>query len=366
MSTAAVQEDKRDPAHVLGALLGVHAGDSLGATLEFMSWEEIQRKFPSPLRDIIGGGHFGWKAGAATDDTDLTRAVLLAYYAEAKEKAGHKDHKHQHPKGEGVVEKAAWYFVDWFEGRDWPGRVKGAKPSDIGGATAQGILTFKAYGDVKKSGAGEGRAGNGSLMRCIPTALFQLDPDKMVDESMAISAVTHDDSSCVVGCVAYNAMVRSLVEGKTADEAWQAGMEALKGVGEREKRGGRGGGRIESAVGKVQRTMEGGRHRVKLNDFALNGPRSARNFRDELPRGASGYVLESLKLGVAAMFDPRPLEDVLVDVVRIGRDTDTNGAIAGGLLGARDGAEAIPLRWREKLQHGREFAELVEYLLSPS
>ncbi|KAK0736337.1 ADP-ribosylation/Crystallin J1 [Apiosordaria backusii] len=357
MSTAVVQEDKRDPSRVLGALLGVHAGDSLGATLEFMSWEEIQRKFPSPLRDIIGGGHFGWKAGDATDDTDLTRAVLLAYYAEARQKAG---------KGEGVVEKAAWYFVDWFEGRDWPGRVKGTKPRDIGGATAHGILTFKAHGDVKKSGAGEGRAGNGSLMRCIPTALFQLDPEKMVDESVAISAVTHDDSCCVVSCVAYNAMVRSLVERKTAEEAWQAGMEALKGVGEKEKRDGRGGGRIESAVGKVQRAMEGGRYRVKLDDFALKGPRGAKNFREELPLGASGYVLESLKLGVAAMFDPRSLEDILVDVVRVGRDTDTNGAIAGGLVGARDGVNAIPLRWQEKLQYGREFAGIVEYLLSPS
>ncbi|KAK4202307.1 ADP-ribosylglycohydrolase-domain-containing protein [Triangularia verruculosa] len=366
MSTATVRQDKRDPSRVLGALLGVHAGDSLGATLEFMSWEEIQRKFPSPLRDIIGGGHFGWKAGDATDDTDLTRAVLLAYFAEAKQKAGKKDPKHQRFRGEGVVEKAAWYFVDWFEGRDWPGRVKGRKPMDIGGATAQGILTFKAHGDVKRSGAGEGRAGNGSLMRCIPTALFQLDREKMVDESMAISAVTHDDSCCVVSCVAYNAMARSLVEQQTAEEAWEAGMKALKDVGENEKRAGRGGGRIESAVGKVQRTMEGGRHRVKLDDFALNGPRSARNFRDEIPRGASGYVLESLTLGVAAMFDPRPLEDILVDVVRIGQDTDTNGAIAGGLLGARDGAEAIPLRWREKLQHGEEFAEIVKYLLSPS
>ncbi|KAK0670126.1 putative ADP-ribosyl glycohydrolase [Cercophora samala] len=359
MSTAQQPDDKRDPSRVLGALLGVHAGDSLGATLEFMSWEEIQRRFPSPLRDIVGGGHFGWKAGDATDDTDLTRAVLLGYYDEAR-KSGKKQ------KGEGVVERAAWYFVDWFEGREWPGRVKGRKPKDVGGATAQGIMTFKAYGDVKKSGAGEGRAGNGSLMRCVPTGLFQRDGDKMVEESMAISAVTHDDSCCVVSCVAYNAMVRALVEGKKADEAWQAGMEVLKGVGEKEKREGRGGGRIESAVGKVQRTMEGGRHRVKLDDFALNGPRSARNFREEIPRGASGYVLESLKLGVAALFDPRSLEDILVDVVRIGRDTDTNGAIAGGLLGARDGAEAIPLRWREKLQYGREFAEIVEYLLSPS
>ena len=37
--------------------------------------------YPDGLRDIVGGGPFCWPAGHATDDTDLTRAVLLAYAA---------------------------------------------------------------------------------------------------------------------------------------------------------------------------------------------------------------------------------------------------------------------------------------------
>jgi ADP-ribosylglycohydrolase len=42
--------------------------------------------------------------------------------------------------------------------------------------------------------------------------------------------------------------------------------------------------------------------------------------------------------------------------VALGGDTDTNAAIAGGLLGARDGAAAIPARWRGLLQFGDEFS----------
>lgn len=64
---------------IAGGLLGVHAGDSLGATLEFRPWAEIRRQYPDGLREIVGGGTFGWPAGAATDDTDLTRAVLRGY-----------------------------------------------------------------------------------------------------------------------------------------------------------------------------------------------------------------------------------------------------------------------------------------------
>ncbi len=70
---------------------------------------------------------------------------------------------------------------------------------------------------------------------------------------------------------------------------------------------------------------------------------------------ASGYVLDSLSLAVAAVLDERPLAEVLVDVTRIGNDSDTNAAIAGGLLGARDGSTAIPRRWTAVLQFAGEF-----------
>jgi ADP-ribosylglycohydrolase len=73
------------------------------------------------------------------------------------------------------------------------------------------------------------------------------------------------------------------------------------------------------------------------------------------PCGAAGYVLDSLTLAVAAVLDRRPLADVVVDIARLGNDADTNAAIAGGLLGARDGADAIPHRWARLLQFGAEF-----------
>jgi ADP-ribosylglycohydrolase len=57
---------------------------------------------------------------------------------------------------------------------------------------------------------------------------------------------------------------------------------------------------------------------------------------------AAGFVLDSLSMAVAAVLDPRPLPDVAIDIVRIGNDTDTNAAIAGGLLGIRDTASRHP------------------------
>src|SRR3954463_3850997 len=121
---------------ILGALLGVHAGDSLGATLEFMSWEEIStahRPGP-PHRDIVGGGPFRWPAGHATDDTDLTRAVLLAYLE----------------PGADLVRTAADHMLHWLDG-NWPGREPGP-PRDIGGATRDGLNRYRAGGDPRTAG----------------------------------------------------------------------------------------------------------------------------------------------------------------------------------------------------------------------
>jgi len=64
---------------IAGGLLGVHAGDALGAAVEFSSWADIRQRYPNGVTEILGGGPFGWAPGNATDDTGLTRAVLLAH-----------------------------------------------------------------------------------------------------------------------------------------------------------------------------------------------------------------------------------------------------------------------------------------------
>ncbi|KAL2173066.1 ADP-ribosylation/Crystallin J1 [Thermothelomyces heterothallicus CBS 202.75] len=344
----------------LGALLGVHAGDCLGATVEFQSWEDIKNDYPRGVRDIVGGGVLDWPPGHATDDTDLTRAVLLAY-RDAEEL------KRSRPTEQpDVVKLAAQYMVEWYDGR-WPGRTPGQIPRDIGGATATAMSNFKRTNDPRASGAGEGRAGNGSLMRCIPTALFQPDAAKaLLTESLEISAITHDDYHCTIACAAYNAMVRVLVDGGSADEAWQAGKSTAAQVPSLAAAGPAAAPKekMERAARKVEAAIDAGKRLVRLQDLAENGPKNANKATEVLPFKGSGYVLESLTLAVAAMLDPRPLEDVLVDVVRFGQDADSNGAIAGGLLGARDGVGAIPLRWRELLQFGKEFTEVTDYLLS--
>jgi ADP-ribosylglycohydrolase len=299
---------------ITGALLGVHAGDSLGATLEFCTWAQIRDSYPDGLREIIGGGAFGWAPGHATDDTDLTRAILLAYL----------------DPGEDVVRAAASTMLEWYTG-DWPDRTPGDTPADVGGATQAGLLQYRKTGNPRTSGAGEGQAGNGSLMRCIPTALAISDPGRRIHESLELSAITHDDPRCTASCAVYNEIVAALIGGQPVEQAVAAGLATAEAQG---------------VITVVEAVHYG--TKLSLASAVLTG-------QTFLADEGGGYVLDSLSLAIAAVLDPRSLEDVLVDVVRLGRDTDSNAAIAGGLLGARDGASAIPARWRSKLQFAGEF-----------
>ncbi|KAI9147999.1 ADP-ribosylglycohydrolase [Paramyrothecium foliicola] len=313
---------------VVGALLGVHAGDCLGATVEFAPHDYIAEEHPDGVREIIGGGPFSWAAGHATDDTDMTRGVLLAY-------------RDLQP-GDDIARLAGDYFVRWLRG-DWPGREKGSSPVDIGGATQEGLTNYEKSRDPDRSGAGPEQAGNGSLMRCIPTGLFQMDLQKLIVESERISKITHDDKRCTISCAAYNTIASKLIAGDTPLEAIAAGQEVARSL-------------EGASFKKVSKAIELGKT-LSISKLAQKGPSS------QLPGHCSGFVIESLNIAIAAILDTRSLEDVLVDVVRIGWDTDTNAAIAGGLLGARDGAAAIPQRWRDKLQFGNEFTSVALEIL---
>jgi ADP-ribosylglycohydrolase len=178
-----------------------------------------------------------------------------------------------------------------------------------------------------------------SASRAIPTALAVTEAQRRADESMRISAITHDDPRCTVACAAYNEIAAALLEGVPPQQAVDQGQKLAQDLG---------------SVAVAEAIAYSRQLRPQM--LALTGQTC-------LADDAAGYLLDSLSLAVAAVLDPRPLPDVLIDIVRIGNDTDTNAAIAGGLLGVRDGANAIPARWRSVLQFADEFTSAAEHLV---
>jgi ADP-ribosylglycohydrolase len=75
-----------------------------------------------------------------------------------------------------------------------------------------------------------------------------------------------------------------------------------------------------------------------------------------------GFVLRALDRALCGLLEATDFESELIKVVNEGGDADTNGAITGGLLGAKFGFEAIPKRWVDALVDRDEVEDAVEVL----
>lgn len=66
---------------------------------------------------------------------------------------------------------------------------------------------------------------------------------------------------------------------------------------------------------------------------------------DRGPEQYTGWVLNALQNAFYRLLHSSSFEEGVIDTVRSGGDTDTNAAIAGALLGAVHGRDAVPKQW---------------------
>lgn len=292
-----------------GALLGLAAGDALGAGYEF----------GDPLPDdapvgMIGGGGFGWAPGEWTDDTSM--AIPIA------EAAARGDDL----RDEAVLDEIVAAWITWARTAADVGiqtRAVLAEAERNGGTAAAARAASQALHE--RTGKS---AGNGSLMRTAPVALAYLhDADAAAEAARALSSLTHWDDDAGDACVLWTLAIRHAVLTGAVDA--RIGLPALPAA-----RRDRWAALLDDAEKRAPR------------DFSKNG------WVVEALQGAWSSIHGAIAArGDAAATDGTVLVDALERAVRGGRDTDTVAAIAGGLLGGAYGASVLPSAWR-RLLHG--------------
>lgn len=296
-----------------GMLLGTAVGDALGVPYEFAT-----PPGPGEEAAMLGGGLGDFAPGEWSDDTSM--AVVVAEVVAAERSAS----------TEVALDRIAAGFVRWFR----------SSPPDIGNQTARVLGAASQRLDSGETGTArilgeeavidalshEHSAGNGALMRTAPVTLGHLD-DRVALAAAArgVARLTHADPLAGDSCVLWSEAVRVAVVEARIDLT--AGLDLLVS-------------RREQWTAWLADALDP-RHR--------DDPVPGRSFRP------NGYTVTALQAAVAAIAHtdetPGQLERGLHAAVRIGDDTDTIAAIAGGLLGARWGARAIPASWRQAV-HG--------------
>ena len=75
-----------------------------------------------------------------------------------------------------------------------------------------------------------------------------------------------------------------------------------------------------------------------------------------------GHTLLAMQVGLWSAVTPLGFESALRQIVEAGGDADTNGAVAGAVLGARYGASEIPQRWLDCVPERRRMESLADEL----
>lgn len=287
---------------IKGIIFGHAVADALGVPVEFKSREELKK---NPVTDMCEYGTYNQPKGTWSDDTSLTLCTL--------ESIAEKQDVHT----EDIMKRFGWYLNDNY-------MTPHGDMFDIGITTRNAIWQY-LYGDKYPYGSSDVNSnGNGSLMRIIPVTLFHVfkkqSPVKYRDDIHNVSMLTHAHKRSVLACGIYDFVLQEIIKNPT--------MESVRNG-------------LDNAYSVYKLTDEIKTYtRLFKYDFAL------------LPESeikSTGYVVDSLEAAIWCLLNTKSYKECVLKAVNLGEDTDTVGAIAGGLAGALYGYDAIPEKWLNTL-----------------
>ena len=312
------------------ALLGLAVGDALGAPVEF------QRRAARRQDPVMGMRAFGTHhqpAGTWSDDSSLTFCL-----AETLARKGGRT-------GEPDLGDFARRSINWLNLAYWTAT---AETFDVGNATRIAINRLERGTAPKQAGPNsENDNGNGALMRILPLVFHdiwraeKLDLDAAFSLTEAVANVTHGHARSTLGSFLYLLVARSLLRGLSPTEAYAQMRELTNPWLEN--------GRIPAVVeDKYYRWWV-------LSGEIVNQP--------EEKISSSGYVVHTLEAALWCLLKHDSYAATVLAAVNLGDDTDTTGAVAGGLAGLAYGEAGIPAEWLAVLARRADIENLARRLV---
>jgi ADP-ribosylglycohydrolase len=282
---------------IKGVIFGQAIGDALGLGTEFLTKKEISKYYPNGLHhydQIVQDEHrTRWKKGSWTDDTAQFLCIL-----------------------ESILENNCVDCLDIAKRLQQWLLIDGL---GVGQTTAQ-VLQLPQYHLFPEKAAelvwksrGKKIAANGGLMRNSIVCVFNYwDTDLVLENTASICKLTHFDPRCSDSCQ----IMALLILGELLEQPvdWNSFQEHLVNYDDR--------------IISYLKNLNGNLASLHLDDSET-----------------MGYTLKGLSAGAWAYYNSTTFEETLLSIIHEGGDADTNGAIAGSILGAKYGYSSIPEKW---------------------
>lgn len=319
---------------ILGCLLAGAVGDALGAPVEFDSLSEIRRRHGS---DGVRSYELAYgRRGAITDDTQMT-----LFTAEGLLRARARMNDRGLCDVVGVLRRA---YFRWLATQGETDRFDPSFPAHHDGwlVEVDALHHRRAPGNTCLSAlrtGGEGTPehplndskGCGGVMRVAPVGLVAGDP---FDLGVRAAAITHGHPSGYLAAGALASIVASVMDGEVVTAAVQEAVAVLRRWPDHEE------------------TVAALELAVDLAASAPLGPVTVELL------GAGWVAEEALAIGVYSALAAPDLMSALTLAVTHSGDSDSTGTIAGNILGAALGVEAVPTDLLENLEARKTITQI--------
>ena len=311
------------------ALLGLAVGDALGVPVEFLS--RVARR-QDPVTGMRAYGTHRQPAGTWSDDSSLTFCL-----AETLTLPGGRS-------GAPDLADFARRSINWRYNAYWTAT---GETFDVGNATSTAISRLQRGTAPTAAGPrSESDNGNGALMRILPLAFHEIWRAEPLDMDAAwaltenVASVTHGHPRSTLGCFLYLLVARGLLIGSSPADAFLQMRQLANPWLER---------------GSIPAVVEDKYYRRVLAGTLPDQPESAIS--------SSGYVVDTLETALWCLLEHNTYAATVLAAVNLGDDTDTTGAVAGGLAGLAYGEAAIPAEWLAVLARRADIEELAARLV---
>ncbi|MEI6541496.1 MAG: ADP-ribosylglycohydrolase family protein [Planctomycetota bacterium] len=286
---------------ILGCLIGTAVGDALGLPYEGISPRRAVKMLgpPSRFRFLFG-------RGMVSDDTEHTVLVAESLIESGGEAA--------------LLERAfARRLKRWFL----------LLPAGLGLATAKACCKLMIGISPKNSGVFS--AGNGPAMRAAILGVFADSVDQVSELVRITTRITHTDPKAEMGAFAIALAAYCAKSGEPMGP-----HEYLSRL--------RVGLRCDGStdfLALIQRAIESLQNNCATEQFATELG---------LSKGVSGYVYHCVPVVIHCWLSHQDsFQAAMHSIISCGGDTDTNGAMVGGILGAKGGPDSIPPEFLRRL-----------------
>lgn len=286
---------------VKDGMVGLVVGDALGVPVEFKTRSELQR---DPVTGMRGHGTYNMPKGTWSDDSSLALATMQSIVNRGAIDYGD------------ILNEFCLYANE--------GKYTQYYTFDYGNTTGAAIKRFESGVEALECGGNSDyEITNGSLMRILPLAFIEDIDYETVENACRI---THGHELCWIACALYIDIAKSMLVND---------LEISE--------------HIERSCIKIQRHYAeskwiGSFHRIFDNDL------------DDVSSGF--YVVETLECALHCLLTTSSYRDAVLKAVNLGGDTDTVGAVCGGLAGIYYGFDDIPAEWIDDIPYIGDVMEL--------